>query len=117
MSNRVARVNALIYRVISEVLHRNYRSDSVRITISDVSTASDLRKARIYYSVLGEQSAIDQAADFFHRRGSEIQQAVRNEVVLKYFPRFEYCYDPSMHRGAEIIDLLDALEADEAHDG
>ena len=65
MTNRVARVNALIYRVISEVLHRNYRSDTVCITISDVSTASDLRTARIYYSVLGDQTTIDQADAFF----------------------------------------------------
>ena len=31
-------------------------------------------------------------------------------VKLKYFPRFDFMYDPSMERGAGILDLLDQLD-------
>jgi len=31
-------------------------------------------------------------------------------VTLKYFPRFNFKYDPSLERGNEILDLLDQLD-------
>ena len=110
MSKRISRVNALLQREISQQMRRYYRSDAVSITISDVDTSPDLRNARVFYSVLGNHKAIAASKEFFRKKGGDIHQRVSKEITLKYFPRFEYRYDPSMVRGSEILDMLDELE-------
>jgi ribosome-binding factor A len=110
MSKRISRVNALLQREISQQMRRYYRSDAVSITISDVDTSPDLRNARVFYSVLGNDKAIAASKEFFRKKGGDIHQRVSKEITLKYFPRFEYRYDPSMVRGSEILDMLDELE-------
>ena len=111
MSNRVTRVNELLQREIGEQLRRHFGgSESVRITISEVDTSSDLRRCAIYYSVIGDTQAIIDAEAFFRRIGKELRERVMKRVVLKYFPRFEFIYDPSMKRGAKLVELLDQLD-------
>ncbi len=113
MSKRISRVNELLQREISEQLHRRYRSAATRITISSVETSSDLRQASIYYSVIGGESDIDEARVLFRKVGKDLRHQVSQDVVLKYFPRFEFIYDPAMERGAHILDLLDQLDEKE----
>ena len=110
MSQRIARVNQLLQREVSEQMRRYYRSDSAAITISDVDCSTDLRRARIYFSVLGDEAAVHESEQFFRRVGKDLRQRVSKHVILKYFPRFEFIYDPSMERGANVIELLDELE-------
>ena len=110
MSKRITRVNELLRREVSEQLRRHYRSSAVTITISDVATSPDLRQATIYYSVIGDARAQIDAAELFHRVGRDLRHRVSQQVTLKYFPSFEYVYDPSLERGAGILDILDELE-------
>ena len=111
MSKRISRVNELLQREIGEQLRRYYGGEeSVRITISDVDTSPDLRQCNIYYSVIGDAKAIQESHAFFKRIGKELRQRVMQRVTLKYFPRFDFKYDPSMERGHGILDLLDQLD-------
>ncbi len=110
MSKRITRVNELLRREVSEQLHRHYRSSAVKITISDVETTTDLRTARVYYSVFGDEQAIADAGALFDKVGRDLRHRVSQRVVLKYFPRFEFIYDPSLERGANVLEILDELE-------
>ena len=116
MSKRITRVNELLQREISEQLHQRYRGEATPITISSVDTSSDLRSARIYYSVIGDAAAVDKAQDLFRRVGRDLRERVKKRVILKYFPNFEFCYDPSMERGAYINELLDDLNERDTHE-
>ena len=110
MSQRIARINQLLQREISEQMRRYYRSETAAITISDVDCSVDLRHARIYFSVLGDDEAIAEAEALFRKIGKDVRQRVSKHVILKYFPRFDFIYDPSLERGAHVIDLLDELK-------
>jgi ribosome-binding factor A len=110
MSQRITRINELLRREVSEQMRRYYRADTAAITISDVDCSVDLRNARIYYSVLGDDADIAEANKLFRKIGKDLRQRVSKHVVLKYFPRFDFIYDPSLERGSEILDLLDQLD-------
>ena len=110
MSQRIARVNQLLRREVSEQMRRYYRADAAAITISEVDCSADLRNARIYYSVLGDDPEVEEAQRFFRRVGKDLRQRVSKHVILKYFPRFDYMYDPSLERGAGINEILDELD-------
>jgi ribosome-binding factor A len=91
MSQRITRINALLQREISEQMRRYYRADTAAITISDVSVSADLRNAKIYYSVLGDDAEIAASQKLFRRIGKDIRQRVSREITLKYFPDFLLC--------------------------
>ncbi|PXA02926.1 30S ribosome-binding factor RbfA [Coraliomargarita sinensis] len=110
MSQRISRINELLQREVSEQMRRYYRSETAAITISDVDCSTDLRHAKIFFSVLGDDAAIRDAEALFNRIGKDLRQRVSKHVILKYFPRFDFVYDPSLERGAEINDLLDQLD-------
>ncbi len=110
MSQRISRINELLQREVSEQMRRYYRSETAPITISDVDCSTNLRHAKIFYSVLGDEAAIRAAEALFQRIGKDLRQRASKQVILKYFPRFEFIYDASLERGAEINEIIDQLD-------
>lgn len=110
MSQRIIRVNELMKREISELLHTRYQTEATLITVMEVDTSPDLRNAKVYYSVFGDVSAEVRARRFFEKRNSDIRSMVAKKVTLKYLPNLEFIYDPSNRRGMEVTQILDELD-------
>lgn len=113
---RNLRVNEMIKREVSDILHTVYRDDTADITIIEVCVTADLRQAHVYYSLL---SSGDRSADvkrFFIRFNKAIRMELGRRVVLKYLPRLTFHEDDSIERGNRLIELMDqiASEPDEA---
>lgn len=113
MSQRITRVNEMLRRELSEQMRRYHRAGTVAITISSVDCSSDLRHARVYFSVLSHQSSVGDAEQLFRKIGKDLARRVSKQVVLKYFPRLEFMYDPSLERGSSINELIDKIEESE----
>jgi ribosome-binding factor A len=113
MSQRSLRVNELIRREISDLLHTFYQGDAVYITITEVSVAPDLRTGHVYYSVLGDEYRQREAEIFFKKNGESIRRKVGKQVVLKYLPHLKFIYDSSMERGANTLNILDELDQED----
>ena len=90
------------------------RSESVKITLTEADVSPDLKRARIYYSVIGGREDAAKAAKFLMSKRGELRRMLGKNVVLKYTPELEFAYDPSIERGMKILSLMDEIEADEA---
>ncbi len=110
MAKRKLRVDELLKREISQILHTDYRSEAVYTTISEVDVSPDLRQARVFYSVLGGPEKEKDAERLFRTHASEIRRKVGKAVILKYLPFFEFIRDNSLERGFDVIGLIDELE-------
>ena len=110
MTSRSIRVNELVKREISQVLHTDYKDESVAVTITEVWVAPDLRRAKIFYSVLGDAVAITNAKLFFSKNAKLLRYKISKNIVLKYLPKLRFCYDDSIKRGNRVIELLDDLD-------
>lgn len=117
MSSRSVRVNELVKREISQVLHTNYRERAISITITEVDVSPDLRNARIFYSVIGDEAAVRDAETFFNREHRNIRQFLAKTVVLKYLPKLYFRHDDSYARGSRILDLLNEIDEDPGDQG
>lgn len=111
---RQIRVNELILRELGEILHTDYREQTVRITVTEVDVSPDLRVGDVYYSVIGDNTEQVKAERFFARRASEIQRKVGKRVILKYLPQLRFHLDDSIERGNRTLQVLDELAAEEA---
>jgi ribosome-binding factor A len=87
------------------------------VTITAVETSPDLRAARVYYSVLGDEEQQAETAAALHRASSKIRAATGDRVRLKYLPRLEFEFDESVERGVRMDRLLRGLgEGDDEGD-
>jgi len=110
MSNRLIRVNELMQREISGFLHSRYSSESVAITITGVQITGDLREAKIYYSVLGDEVAARQAGKWLLGRRSEIREAVAKNVIIRHVPLLTFVHDNHAPRTLRIEELLGEID-------
>jgi ribosome-binding factor A len=110
MSNRTVRVNELVQREISDILRKRYQSEAVAITITEVRVSPDLRDARVFVSVVGDDDVTEEKMRWLRSKAPQIREEVGRRIVLKYLPRFEYVVDKSAARGARILQVLDEIE-------
>lgn len=111
MSNRTLRVNELIQREFSDILRKRYQSESVAITITEIRVSPDLRDARVFVSVMGDEQQLEEKLRWLRAHSKDIRHELGRRIVLKYMPQFEYVRDHSPEQGARILKVLDEIEA------
>lgn len=109
MSNRTVRVNELVQRELSDILHRHYQSEAVTITITDVRVSPDLHDAKVLISVLGDEETAEKKLRWLRTRAVEIRQELARRIVLKFLPKFVYALDKSVGQVERITRLLDTM--------
>ncbi len=113
MSNRLLRVNQLMQREISAYLHKRYSSEAVAITITSVEVTGDLREAKIYYSVYGDEAAATKAGKLLVRKLREIREVVAKNVILRQVPLLQFVHDNHAPRTLRIETLLAEIDQKE----
>ena len=109
MGQRVVRVNELLKREISHVLHTRFRAESVHISILGVDVAPNLRGAKVFFATHGDARSREAAERFFRRHHESIRREVGTAVTLKYLPHLEFVYDTGADYGERLNQLLDEL--------
>lgn len=109
MSNRTIRVNELVQRELSAVLRQHYQTEAVALTITEVRVAPDLRDARVFISVVGDEAMAEQKLRWIRSKATEIRQEVGRRIILKFLPKFEYRLDESTGPTTRMQRLLDEM--------
>lgn len=110
MSNRTVRINELLQREISHVLHTRFAQEAVLYTITAVEIAPDLRTAKVFFSLLKKGADHEQAARWLRGRLPAISEHLRKHVQLRYYPKIEFVHDEAPDRAERILKLLDELD-------
>jgi ribosome-binding factor A len=85
------------------------------VTVTGVKTSPDLRHARVYVSVLGDQQARAETLAGLRSAHGFLQRLLATELVLKHTPAITFEYDDSIERGMRISGLL-ARESEAVED-
>src|SRR5947209_14515723 len=109
MSNRTLRVNELIQRELSDILHKQYQAESVVVTITGVNVAPDLRDGRVYVSILGDADMAKKKLRWLEDISQDLRFELGRRIVLKFMPRLTYALDTSTERGNRILQALDEI--------
>ena len=110
MSNRTVRINELLQREISHVLHTKCGQAAVNFTITGVEIAADLRTAKVFFSLLQKDADPGRGLRFLRTKVSLISEHLRRFVQLRYLPKLEFVHDDSPDRAERVLRLLDELE-------
>ncbi len=101
------RVDEAMRAVLSEAIAKDLKDPRVGfVTVTGVKTSPDLRHARVYVSVLGDDDARDASLDGLRSAHGFLQRQVATELSLKHTPSLSFEYDDSVDRGMRISQLL-----------
>jgi ribosome-binding factor A len=104
---RMRRVDEAMREVLSDAITSELKDPRVGfVTVTAVDTSPDLRHARVYVSVLGEEKrrkltlkALESAHGFLQRR-------VAAQLRLKHTPQLTFVYDDTAERADRVERLL-----------
>ena len=108
VTSRMRKVQSLLVREISEILAREIKDPRVLgVTIVEVKSTSDLRRAVIFYRVIDAEDAQrkEAAAGLKSAKGA-LKRILGSRINLKFTPDLEFKYDPSEDRVERIETLL-----------
>ena len=113
---RMRRVNEAVREVLSTTLAAGLKDPRIGfVTVTSVETTPDLRNARVFFSVLGDEEAREGAlAGLRHSRGF-LQARINSELHMKRTPTLEFVYDDTSERAERLNRLIEesAPAADE----
>jgi ribosome-binding factor A len=109
------RVDEAVRAVLSEAIAQDLKDPRIGfVTVTAVKTSRDLRHARVYVSVLGDD---EQRAATLAGLGSAhgyLQSRVGTELRIKHTPTIVFEYDETVDTGMRISELLaDAPEPEQ----
>jgi ribosome-binding factor A len=107
-SGRMRRVDEAMREVLSDAITSGVKDPRVGfVTVTAVETAPDLRQARVYVSVLGDEPVRRRSLDGLRSAHGYLQRRVADELSLKHTPTLDFVYDDSVDRGQRIAELLE----------
>jgi ribosome-binding factor A len=111
------RVNEAVKEVLSAQLVAGLKDPRIGfVTVTGVETTPDLRNARVFFSVLGDDAARDDAmAGLRHSRGY-LQSVINSELRMKRTPSLEFIYDSTSERAERLSRLIEESLPDRQED-
>ncbi|MCL5996547.1 MAG: 30S ribosome-binding factor RbfA [Chloroflexi bacterium] len=108
------RVSELVRTYLATLIERRMNDPRVAgITVTDVEVTADTRYAKVFYSLIGDEQARQQAARGLESAAGWLRRELGMHLRTKHTPELIFEYDPSLEHGARMSQLLDELKAKE----
>jgi ribosome-binding factor A len=107
-TERMRRVNEVMREVIGSAIATELQDPRIGfVTVTSVETSSDLRTARVYVSVLGNESEREATLAGLRSSHGVLQSAIADQMRIKRTPTLRFHYDETPERGMRLSRLLD----------
>ena len=107
------RIDEVMRKVIGSAISADLEDPRIGfVTVTSVQTSPDLRSARVYVSVLGDEAEREDTLAALNASHGKLQAAIAREVRIKHTPTLKFFYDESLERGVRLSKLLEG-EPDE----
>ena len=110
---RSLRVRDRIREEVSELISRKVKDPRIGfVTVTEVRLTDDLRNAKIFVSVYGDEQAKKESMAGLQSSSSFIQREVWRSLEIKARPEIHFVLDESGARGAAMDETLRKLKED-----
>jgi ribosome-binding factor A len=101
------RVDEAMRQVLGEAISQELKDPRVGfVTVTDVKTSSDLRHARVYVSVLGDEPTREATLEGLRSAHGFLQGRLGGELRLKRTPELRFELDQTAARAARLERLI-----------
>ena len=107
---RKLRVGQEIQRLLAEVLRTELKDPRVSalVTITDVDVSPDLKQARVFVTLLGDEEACENTLDALNRCAPFLRRSLSSRMSLRSVPALRFVFDASVDRGARVTRLIES---------
>jgi ribosome-binding factor A len=110
-SHRSGRIADLIRHELANVLREEVRDPRLGfVTVTSVDLSPDLRNARVFVTVLGQDE--QQALRALKRATPFLRRSLAVRAGLRYTPELNFLFDSSVATGSRVEDLLREIDED-----
>ncbi len=118
MSLRTERVGSLVKEEVGMFLLREYRDPEYGfITVTEVHMTPDLRIAKIYLSIMGNEDIKERTRVKLEHNKHEIRSFIGSHLRLKFTPEVQIYVDETLDRVERIDQLLKQIHKDDKSRG
>jgi ribosome-binding factor A len=107
-TERMRRINEVMREVIGTAISSELEDPRIGfVTITAVETSPDLRTAKVFFSVLGDEGEREATGAALGSAHGLLQAAVARETHMKRTPTLTFHYDVTPERGVRLAHLLE----------
>jgi ribosome-binding factor A len=110
-TRRQKQVAELLHQEISQLIQ--YRTQDPRlgfVTVTDVEISPDLRQARVYVTVLGDDVDAQSTLEGLASASGYFRRELGQSLALRYVPQLSFQIDTSLEYGMHIDEILDSIK-------
>jgi ribosome-binding factor A len=108
-AGRMRRVDEAMREVLSDAISQGLKDPRIGfVTVTDVQTSPDLRHAKVYVSVFGDDKQRKLTMAGLKSAHGVLQKRVAASLRMKNTPLLEFVYDDTVDKAERITKLLDA---------
>jgi len=110
-TRRTAKVAAAIRQVVSTAILMELRDPRVQgVTVLNVEVPTDLRTAKVYITVLGDEKSARLSLKGLEAARGWIQSRIADELQLRLTPILSFVIDPGVKKSIEVSRLLREIQ-------
>jgi len=112
---RVGRIEEQLRMELSEIIEREMQDPRIGLTtVTAVKVSPDLRHARVFVSVLGDEEQRKKTMQGLNSAASYARRSVSQRLHhLRRIPELIFAYDESIEMGSRIEELLDQIKPED----
>ena len=109
--NRIDRISEEVKKELSLIIWelKDPRLNNSMVSVVNVQVTKDLRFAKAYISVFGDEKAKKGAIDALKGAAGFIRKEIGHRIDLRYTPEFSFVLDDSIEYGSHINEVLKNL--------
>lgn len=112
---RSRRIAEQVQRELSDIVRLELKDPRIgMITITDVEVTPDNAHARVYFTLLGDASKVEETTGALEHAAGFLRSQLAQRLKLRTVPQLQFKYDASVERGVRLSQLIDAAVAEDA---
>ena len=105
------RINEVLREVVGAAISSDLSDPRLGfVTVTSVETSPDLRTAKVFVSVLGDDEEREESMAALRPSHGVIQGRIAAETRMKRTPTLTFHYDDTIEKGVRISELLEENE-------
>ena len=111
---RMRRINEVLREVVGAAVAGELNDPRIGfVTVTSVETSPDLRTAKVFVSVLGDEEEREATLEGLRSSHGVIQSRIAAETRMKRTPTLTFRYDDTIEKASRVSELLEQGEGEE----
>lgn len=114
-NRRLDRVGDLVRSCLAEIILRGLQDPRVKaglVTITDVEVSPDIRHAKVWVSIVGDEAAQKAALEGLAAAAGYLRRELGQRIQTKYTPALRFERDTSAEEGAWVEQTLAKIDSE-----